>query len=44
MLSHMAYLDKGKKTLYYEARLTAELHRKIKDLSPLDYKACAEVT
>lgn len=43
-LSHMAYLDKGKQTLYYEASLTAEVHRKIKDLSRLDYEACTEVT
>lgn len=40
----MAYLDKGKQTLYYEASLTAEIHQKIKDLSLSDYQACTAVT
>lgn len=40
----MAYLDKGKQALYYEASLTAEVHKKIKGLSALNYKACTEVT
>lgn len=31
-LSYMAYLDKGKRTLYCETSLTAEVHRKIKSL------------